>query len=143
MTLKWIYPSQKSLRGRERPRLSAVKVLWMIRNFTMLAIKSAKNSMRWLNKKRKTRNHWRMLSKPSDSNVCWSSILLPSSPFQSLGFNNFSSMILFFFANAYCFQRNSLWVSWSSTSSIIRFCLSLPVELFWSGKSYFKFIDHK
>ncbi len=45
INLKGLFPIQKSLRGRERQRLSTINVLLRIQNFTMVTIKSAENSL--------------------------------------------------------------------------------------------------
>ncbi len=139
MDLKWLFLSQNSSWGRWRPRVSTINVLWRIQNFTMLTMKSVKNSMQRLNKKRKVRNHRRKLSKPSDSNgelKAKFKFVTNSGCFLAFWFcfwvlhlsrwalkTSFDGFLHFSFclAAALCFQCFSLWESWNSASTIIHY----------------------
>ncbi len=62
MNLKWPFPSQKSFYGSERQMPNSINILWRIRNFTTLTMKSIESG------KRKVINNQRKLSNPSYSN---------------------------------------------------------------------------
>ncbi len=58
MNFKWLFPSQKSLGGRER-QTNALNVLGRIQHFTMLTMKTNENSMQGLKKKKKGKKPWK------------------------------------------------------------------------------------
>ncbi len=55
MNLKWLFPRQRSSRGRERERLSTINALWRIQNFTMI-VKNEKHRKQYAVAKQKKKS---------------------------------------------------------------------------------------